>query len=84
MIGMTCDTMPFNAGNEPKPTRCRIEFHRDFTAPMLPDGLRVGSLEPRDNEYVRETVALRQYCTLRVTVLNRFVERVLEGTTDAK
>lgn len=78
MMGMTCDTMPFSVGdNQLGHTPCRLELGADFLAPMMPGGLRVGAMEPMNNETVRQTIALRRYCKLRVVILNRFVEHVM-------
>lgn len=79
MIGMSCDTLPFNVGDGTGLTiRVRLEFHEDFLAPMSPGGLRVGGIEPSTNDAVRQIVSLRRYCPIRVQVLNRFIEHVLE------
>lgn len=79
MIGMACDTLPFDVGLDPtRYTKCRFEFRKDFLAPMGPGALRVGALEPKDNEIVRQTIAIRRFCPIRVQVLNRFIEYVME------
>lgn len=78
-IGMSCDTMPFTAGDDKPPkTLFRLEFNGDFLSPMGPDGLRVGAQAPAENEAVRQIVSLRRYCKLSVRVLNRFIEHIME------
>jgi len=76
MIGMSCDTMPFDA-MAANGSRVSVEFDRDFLAPMAENRLRVGSMEPGENEAVRRRVARMRYCDLRISVMNRFVEHVI-------
>lgn len=78
MIGMTCDSLPFDMSMGHADIRSCFDFAHDFTDPMGAGVIRVGSLEPANNETVRNIVSLRRYCPLRVTVLNRFVEHVME------
>lgn len=79
MIGMTCDSLPFDVGAANVPLRkYRLEFKHDFLAPMAPLGLRVGGVEPSTHGSVCNLIALRRYCPIKVVVLNRFIEHVLE------
>lgn len=78
-IGMSCDTMPFSAGDDnPPQTPFRLEFNGDFLSPMDAGGLRVGAQEPAHNEAVRQIVSKRRYCKLSVRVFNRFIEHVMQ------
>ncbi len=75
MIGMSCDSFPFN--NEGA-VRGQIDFKHDFTEPMGANVIRVGGQEPAENATVRSAIALVRYCPMTITILNRFVEHVLE------
>lgn len=77
MIGASCDNWPLNADEHPLPPSPRVCWREDFLAPLPDNTLRVGAMEPQDNAKAQAYVALRRFCILRVTVLNRFVEHVL-------
>lgn len=79
MIGASCDNWPFNADVSPLPGHPSLCWRKDFLAPLPVNTLRVGAMEPRDNEAVQSYVASRQLCPIRITILNRFVEHVLEA-----
>ncbi len=75
MVGMSCDNLPLKV--EPK-TAGIVRWGQSFLDPMGPNTILVGGLEPADQRTVREYFALRRFCLKRVTVLNRFIEAVLE------
>ena len=79
MIGASCDNWPLDADIKPLEGRPSICYSKSFLDPLPAATLRVGAHEPENNAKVQEYVGLRRYNTIRVTVLNRFVEYVLEG-----
>lgn len=79
MIGASCDNWPLNADASPLPGAPRICWKEEFTSPLPSNTLRVGALEPKDNQSVQDYIAIRRFCIIRVTVLNRFVEHILES-----
>lgn len=78
MIGMTCDNLPFDIGTKQQLVKCAVCWDKDFTAPLDKNTIRVGGVEPSTNEHVRQEIALRRYCSMRISVLNRFIEHVME------
>lgn len=76
MIGMSCDNLPLKVEGK---TNGRIRWGQDFTADMAPSTICVGGIEPRDQAAVHDFFSLRRFCLHRVSILNRFVERVLES-----
>lgn len=76
MIGMSCDNLPLNIGTNPQGKLC---WSKDFLAPMSDRTVRVGSMEPKDNESVRKHIAMKRFCPIRFTILNRFVEHIMES-----
>jgi hypothetical protein len=78
MIGYSCDNWPLDADMSPLPLNPRLCYDKSFLDPLPANTLRVGAIEPENNSRVQEYVALRRYLPLRVTVLNRFVEHVME------
>lgn len=78
MIGVTCDNLPFDIEQLYLIRRPRLCWRREFTEFLPLDTIRVGALEPENNEQVRQYVARRRFCAIRYAVLNRFVEHVME------
>ncbi len=76
MIGVSLDTLPF----APKKVETfDLDTGRDFLAPMAEGMLRVGALDPRDNDAVREMVAqLARTGVIALQVQNRFVEHIMQ------
>ncbi len=81
MIGASCDNWPLNADTAALPSQPSVCWRKSFLEPLPANTLRVGAIEPQDNARVQEYVALRRWLPLRVTVLNRFIETILEGNT---
>jgi hypothetical protein len=77
MIGASCDNWPLNADVAPLPAMPRVCWKKEFPEPLPKNTLRVGAMEPQDNARVQAYVALRRFCVIRITVMNRFVEHVL-------
>lgn len=78
MIGASCDNWPIDADCKPIPMHPKVCWSRSFLDPLPGNTLRVGAMEPQDNADVQAYVARRRFLPLRVTVLNRFVEHVLD------
>jgi hypothetical protein len=79
MIGASCDNWPLNADSSPLPHNPRLCWQQDFLAPLPKNTLRVGAMEPENNKSVQDYIAIRRFSVIRITVLNRFVEYILEG-----
>lgn len=75
MIGVSLDTLPF----EPKEVQTfSLDVVNDFLKPMPEGCVRVGSLDPRDNDVVKANVGrLAKQGTIVLQVQNRFVEYVM-------
>lgn len=75
MIGMSLDTLPFDA----KELReFNLDVDHDFLAPMPEGCVRVGSQDPRDTDAVRASVRkLAKEGKIALQVQNRFVEHVM-------
>ena len=84
MIGVSLDTLPFELHELYSP---RLDLKQDFLAPMPVGYVRVGALDPRDNDAVRVAVRkLVQAGTIHLKIQNRFVEHVMSqpGKGDAR
>lgn len=79
MLGMSCDNMPLNADAAIFPLKPTLCWSKSFLEPMPYNTLRVGAMEPKDNASTQAYVARRRWQRVNVTVLNRFVEPVLEA-----
>lgn len=78
MIGMACDNLPFDAETKKIYSLVNLCYSYSFLDRLPPQTIRVGGTEPKDHSATQEYMKLRRYCKIRVTVLNRFVEYVLE------
>lgn len=80
MIGMSCDSMPFTVPNAMSGRLfASARYDEEFSRPM-PDGiLRLGGKGPEDHAEVVKRLSLLQYCRKDITILNRFVEHILES-----
>lgn len=76
MIGMTCDTFPFEVEYVLGPI---IDTDHEFTDPMPMMRMRVGAMTPDENDRIREQISWFKYKDVRVNVQNHFCETVLEG-----
>jgi hypothetical protein len=76
MIGASLDNLPleYKGGKV-----WRIDTDNDFLAYLQPNTIRVGALNPLDNEYVQHRVARMPYWKREIVVQNRFIETILEG-----
>lgn len=76
MIGMSCDTYPFEAEGVLYPI---IDTDNDFLVPMPEFMLRVGAMTPDENDRIRDQIDMFRYRVVQVNVQNRFCETVLAG-----
>jgi hypothetical protein len=73
MVGMSLDTLPYSVilddriGDE-------LDTRHDFLAPMPPMTVRVGAMDPRDNDRVRTMVARLPRQSMTLSIQNRFIE----------
>jgi hypothetical protein len=79
MIGMSLDTLPLKAGDMADMTTWRLDTSNDFLAlPMPPSTIRVGALDPKDNDRVRQMVDKLPRRNMTLVIQNRFIEHVLD------
>jgi hypothetical protein len=77
MIGASLDTLPLELGQE-QTTVFALDTGNDFLAPMPPMTLRVGAMEPKDNDSVRRMIRRLPRRNMTLIVQNRFIEHVLD------
>jgi hypothetical protein len=79
MIGASLDSFPLNASRllEGEPYYA-IDTDNDFLAPMPPIRIRVGAMDPRDNDAVRRMVGRLPRRRMTIVIQNRFIEHVLD------
>lgn len=78
MIGYSLDTLPFTLAPCQRLGH-HLDIRNDFLAPMPRWTVRVGALEPEDNDSVRRMVARLPRRRLIVTIQNRFIEQVMRS-----
>lgn len=78
MIGASLDSFPLMQGGVHGGAWGWLDTDNDFLAPMPPGKLRVGSLDPFDNDNVRRMVARMPKRTMTLIIQNRFIEHVME------
>lgn len=78
MIGVSLDSFSLDLLGLYEGASDWLDTKHDFLAPMPPDTLRVGALDPKDNDEVRQMVAKLPKRAMRVVVQNRFIEHVLD------
>jgi hypothetical protein len=84
MIGASLDTLPLDMGSRNSINGYFSELDKwldttnDFLVPMPLNTLRVGALDPKDNDRVRRMVARLPRRSMTLVVQNRFIEHILE------
>ena len=73
MIGVSLDALPLDASRYTFLPR-HLDLDNDFLAPMERGAIRVGALDPKDNDNVRQMIAKMPKRNLSVTFENRFIE----------
>lgn len=71
MIGASLDTLPFDFTGEMQVGEF-LDLKHDFLASMPEWCVRVGALDPKDNDHVREMVAKMPRRRMTLVVQNRF------------
>jgi hypothetical protein len=77
MIGATCDNLPLDADTTPLKGTPRLCAMYSFLDPLPVNTLRVGAMEPMDHAGLQAYICLRRFNTLKIIVLNRFVEHIM-------
>ena len=79
MIGASLDSLPLDALNPSDDAGSwRLDTVNDFLAAMTPRTIRVGALDPRDNDEVRRLVAKLPRRKMSLVIQNRFIEYVID------
>jgi hypothetical protein len=79
MIGASLDSFPLelgslSLGDEPG----ALDLLHDFLEPMAENTLRVGAVEPKDNESVRRMIGKLPRRNIRLVIQNKFIEHIME------
>jgi|ERR1019366_1631754 hypothetical protein len=77
MIGVSLDSFSLDLVGLYQGADTWLDTRHDFLDPLPPATVRVGALDPKDNDAVRKMVARLPQRALRVIVQNRFIEHVL-------
>jgi len=75
MVGVSLDTCSLDTASILSP---RIDTANDFLALMPPNTIRVGALQPVENDRVRAMVAKLPRRNMTLVIQNRFIEHVME------
>lgn len=79
MIGASLDTLPLESTHLLDGEQYyALDTVNDFLAPMPLCRIRVGALDPADNDRIRMMVARLPKRNMTCTIQNRFIERVME------
>jgi len=79
MIGMSLDSFPLDLKAVAMYESSNVlDLKHDFLAPMGKNTLRVGAVEPKDNEQMSRMMGKMPRRNIRVAIQNRFVEHVLK------
>jgi len=84
MIGVSLDNMPLETPTiSLDATRFELDTQHDFLAsmPLNRNVVRVGAIDPKDNDSVRRMVASLPRRHMSLIIQNRFIEHVLEKKT---
>lgn len=77
MIGASLDTLPLGL-TDVETDVFELDTDKDFLSYMPPMTLRVGGLEPKDNDGVRAMVSRMPRRGMTLLVQNRFIEHVMD------
>ena len=75
MVGVSLDTLPLDIKTS---ELFDLDTRRDFLAPMTRHCVRVGAIDPRENDAVRAMVAKLPRHGMRLDIRNGFIEHILE------
>ena len=79
MIGASLDTLPLNWKDAPEFISAKFDTVNDFLAIPTANMVRVGALDPKDNDKVRKMISKFPRNRITLVVQNRFIEHVLEN-----
>lgn len=77
MIGASLDTLPLDWKDAPEWVTFGLDTRNDFLVPPTVAMVRVGALDPKDNDRVHKMVAKLPRRNMTLVIQNRFIERVL-------
>lgn len=78
MIGMALDSLPLDQQNVIQDA-WTLDTRHDFLEPMpMANVIRVGALEPKDNDSVRRMMAALPRRRMSLVIQNRFIEHIME------
>lgn len=79
MIGASLDSFALGTGSlDLSKTPYVLDVVNDFLALMLSNRLRVGAMDPKDNDAVREMIGRLPRRRMTVVIQNCFIEHVME------
>jgi len=78
MIGMSLDTLPLKWQDSCEWMPFILDTRQDFLALMPLHTIRIGALDPKDNDRVRRMISKLPRKNMMLVVQNRFIEYVLE------
>lgn len=76
MIGVSLDSLMYDFSEDRQPWG--LDTRNDFLAPMPTGVVRVGALEPRDNDAVRTEIGRIPRRHIRLEIQNGFIEQTVE------
>ena len=76
MIGVSLDSLPLDWVDDV--CGYTLDTKNDFLAPMTHYTIRVGALEPQDNDMVRLMVSRLPRRNMTLKIQNRFIEHVMD------
>jgi hypothetical protein len=80
MVGASLDSFPLGTGSlDLSKTPYVLDVANDFLALMPANRLRVGAMDPKDNDAVRRMIGRLPRRRMTVVIQNRFIEHVLEN-----
>jgi hypothetical protein len=80
MVGASLDSFPLNADRlREGEVFYALELDKDFLAVMPANRLRVGAMDPKDNDAVRRMIGRLPRSRMTVVIQNRFIEHVMES-----
>lgn len=74
-IGVSLDSLGYDVANA---KASDFDYANDFLAPMLWSCIRIGALDPGENDRTRHYVATLPKGDMQIIIQNRFIEHVLQ------
>ena len=73
MIGCSLDNLPIDALS---PSSWRLDTSNDFLAPLKRNTVRVGAIEPIDNEFIKQFINKLPRWRMRLNIQNRLIQDI--------